>query len=196
MSCVSGQSRPQWPHPWRAAGRDRAGDPPDHTAVPRDPLGQSRRTGERRHDGAATRPSSHPMAALVGDASSRAVPHRSGRPGRCSIRSSGRLEENRELVRYLAGLLVFLGLLGTFWGLIDTVNSVGRIIGSLRTGAEAAVLFDELKSSLAAHLSPEWACPFRPLCSGSQGRWFSASSISRPDRRRTGSTRSSRIGSR
>ena len=41
-----------------------------------------------------------------------------------------RLDESREIVRYLAGLLVFLGLLGTFWGLIDTVGSVGRIISS------------------------------------------------------------------
>lgn len=66
---------------------------------------------------------------------------------------SARLEENRELVRYLAGLLVFLGLLGTFWGLIETVNSVGRIIGSLRGGSDASVLFDDLKTQLAAPLS-------------------------------------------
>src|SRR5918998_3053741 len=63
-----------------------------------------------------------------------------------------RLDESREIVRYLAGLLVFLGLLGTFWGLIETVGSVGRIIGSLRTGQDAAVLFDELKNSLAGPL--------------------------------------------
>jgi hypothetical protein len=63
-----------------------------------------------------------------------------------------RLDESREIVRYLAGLLVFLGLLGTFWGLIDTVGSVGRIISSLRTGQDSAVLFDELKNSLAGPL--------------------------------------------
>ena len=63
-----------------------------------------------------------------------------------------RLDESREIVRYLAGLLVFLGLLGTFWGLIDTVGSVGRIISSLRTGQDTAVLFDELKNSLAGPL--------------------------------------------
>ncbi|HVL19762.1 MAG TPA: hypothetical protein VM422_02065, partial [Amaricoccus sp.] len=66
---------------------------------------------------------------------------------------AARLDENRELVRYLAGLLVFLGLLGTFWGLIDTVGSVGKVIQSMRTGAEAGALFDELKSGLAAPLS-------------------------------------------
>jgi MotA/TolQ/ExbB proton channel family protein len=66
---------------------------------------------------------------------------------------AARLDENREIVRYLAGLLVFLGLLGTFWGLIETVSSIGRIIASLRTGGDAAVLFDELKSALAQPLS-------------------------------------------
>lgn len=66
---------------------------------------------------------------------------------------AARLDESREIVRYLTGLLVFLGLLGTFWGLIETVGSVGRIIQTLRTGSEAAVLFDELKTALAAPLS-------------------------------------------
>ena len=65
---------------------------------------------------------------------------------------AARLDESRELVRYLAGLLVFLGLLGTFWGLIETVGSVGKVIQTMRTGADAGVLFDELKSGLAAPL--------------------------------------------
>lgn len=64
-----------------------------------------------------------------------------------------RLDDGREVLRYLAGLLVFLGLLGTFWGLLDTVSSVGNVIRSLRTGAEAGVLFDELKAGLAAPLA-------------------------------------------
>ena len=64
-----------------------------------------------------------------------------------------RLDDGREVLRYLAGLLVFLGLLGTFWGLLDTVSSVGNVIKSLRTGAEAGVLFDELKAGLAAPLA-------------------------------------------
>ncbi|WP_375458055.1 MotA/TolQ/ExbB proton channel family protein [uncultured Enterovirga sp.] len=93
-----------------------------------------------------------PVAALIGDPRSRAT--LSVATMRSMLDSiSARLDENRELVRYLAGLLVFLGLLGTFWGLIDTVNSVGRIIGSLRTGAEASILFDELKTALAAPLA-------------------------------------------
>lgn len=64
-----------------------------------------------------------------------------------------RLDDGREVLHYLAGLLVFLGLLGTFWGLLDTVSSVGGVIRGLRTGAEAGVLFDELKAGLAAPLA-------------------------------------------
>lgn len=64
-----------------------------------------------------------------------------------------RLDEGRDLLRYLAGLLVFLGLLGTFWGLLETVSSVGGVINTLRTGAEAGVLFEELKSGLSAPLA-------------------------------------------
>ena len=43
----------------------------------------------------------------------------------------GRLVENREISRYLVGLLIFLGLLGTFWGLLKTIGSVGDVIGGL-----------------------------------------------------------------
>ncbi len=64
-----------------------------------------------------------------------------------------RLDDGREVLRYLAGLLVFLGLLGTFWGLLETVGSVGGVINSLRTGAEAGVLFDELKAGLSRPLA-------------------------------------------
>jgi len=92
-----------------------------------------------------------PMAALIGNRSSRSF--MSVTAMRSLLDSVGaRLDESREIVRYLAGLLVFLGLLGTFWGLIDTVGSVGRIISSLRTGQDTAVLFDELKNSLAGPL--------------------------------------------
>ncbi|WID98069.1 MotA/TolQ/ExbB proton channel family protein [Bosea vestrisii] len=64
-----------------------------------------------------------------------------------------RLDDGREVLRYIAGLLVFLGLLGTFWGLLDTISSIGNVIKSLRTGAESGVLFDELKTGLAAPLA-------------------------------------------
>jgi hypothetical protein len=52
----------------------------------------------------------------------------------------------------MTGLLVFLGLLGTFWGLIDTVGSVGKVIDGLKVGGDAGALFDTLKEGLAAPL--------------------------------------------
>jgi len=64
-----------------------------------------------------------------------------------------RLDESRETTRYLVGLLVFLGLLGTFWGLMQTVQSVGLTINSLNpSGTESGVLFEELKTGLSAPL--------------------------------------------
>ncbi len=44
---------------------------------------------------------------------------------------SSRLDENREILRYMIGLLVFLGLLGTFWGLLQTISSVSSVINTL-----------------------------------------------------------------
>jgi hypothetical protein len=64
-----------------------------------------------------------------------------------------RLDEARDISRYMTGLLVFLGLLGTFWGLIETVGSVGRVIDGLKVGGDAGALFDTLKEGLAAPLS-------------------------------------------
>ena len=63
-----------------------------------------------------------------------------------------RLDEARDISRYMTGLLVFLGLLGTFWGLIDTVGSVGKVIDGLKVGGDAGALFDTLKEGLAAPL--------------------------------------------
>jgi hypothetical protein len=65
----------------------------------------------------------------------------------------GRLDEARDTGRYLVGLLVFLGLLGTFWGLLDTIQSVGKAITALDPkGGDSVTVFDELKSGLAAPL--------------------------------------------
>jgi hypothetical protein len=64
-----------------------------------------------------------------------------------------RLDEARDTGRYLVGLLVFLGLLGTFWGLLDTISSVGRAISAIDMRASDSVtVFDELKNGLAAPL--------------------------------------------
>ena len=64
-----------------------------------------------------------------------------------------RLDEARDTSRYLTGLLIFLGLLGTFWGLLTTVGSIGGILNSLQSGGDAAVMFDDLKNNLARPLS-------------------------------------------
>src|SRR5258707_4592185 len=42
-----------------------------------------------------------------------------------------RLDEARDISRYMTGLLVFLSLLGTFWGPIETVGSVCQVIEGL-----------------------------------------------------------------
>jgi hypothetical protein len=63
-----------------------------------------------------------------------------------------RLDEARDISRYMTGLLVFLGLLGTFWGLIETVGSVGKVIDGLKVGGDSGALFDTLKEGLAAPL--------------------------------------------
>ncbi|MSO73642.1 MAG: flagellar motor protein MotA [Alphaproteobacteria bacterium] len=65
-----------------------------------------------------------------------------------------RLDESRELARYMIGLMIFLGLLGTFWGLLGTVNSVGDVINGLTmSGQDINVMFGELKSGLEKPLS-------------------------------------------
>jgi hypothetical protein len=93
-----------------------------------------------------------PMAAILGGE----------RTGRMSISQqtmrhlldsiATRLDEARDISRYMTGLLVFLGLLGTFWGLIETVGSVGNVIDGLKVGGDAGALFDTLKEGLAAPL--------------------------------------------
>ena len=64
-----------------------------------------------------------------------------------------RLDEGRELNRYLVGLLVFLGLLGTFWGLLQTVHSISGVIDSMKTGVDTTSMFDDLKSGLSAPIA-------------------------------------------
>ncbi len=65
-----------------------------------------------------------------------------------------RLNETRETSRYLIGVLVFLGLLGTFYGLLETVRSVGGVIGGLNVGGnDLARAFANLKSGLESPLA-------------------------------------------
>ena len=64
-----------------------------------------------------------------------------------------RLDESRDISRYLIGLLVFLGLLGTFWGLLATIGSIGDTIQSLDPGTgDTNDVLDALKSGLKAPL--------------------------------------------
>jgi len=66
---------------------------------------------------------------------------------------SGRLNESHEISRYLIALLVFLGLLGTFWGLLGTINAVGDAVSNLAIGSgDPAAMFAQLKEGLRAPL--------------------------------------------
>jgi len=65
-----------------------------------------------------------------------------------------RLAESREISRYLIGLLIFLGLLGTFWGLLQTIASVGDVIGDLSIeSGDLALVFNDLQTGLEAPLT-------------------------------------------
>ena len=67
---------------------------------------------------------------------------------------SARLDESRDISRYQIGLLIFLGLLGTFWGLLETIGSVSQVINGLSVGeGDLVVVFDELKAGLAAPMA-------------------------------------------
>src|SRR6185437_3880095 len=94
-----------------------------------------------------------PMATMLG----------AGRGGRVSLSAvslrtlldgiSTRLDETRETSRYLIGVLVFLGLLGTFYGLLETVQSVKGVLGGLSVGGgDAAAAFADLKARLETPL--------------------------------------------
>lgn len=64
-----------------------------------------------------------------------------------------RLSESRDISRYLIGLLIFLGLLGTFWGLLRTVGAVGGVIGGLTIeSGDLGDVFSNLKTGLEAPL--------------------------------------------
>lgn len=94
-----------------------------------------------------------PMATMLGD----------GARGRMSLSTlsmtslldsiSSRLDEAREISRYLTGLLIFLGLLGTFWGLLVTINSVQDTIQGLSAAGDTAALFGDFIDGLQAPLS-------------------------------------------
>ncbi|MDQ2801666.1 MAG: flagellar motor protein MotA [Pseudomonadota bacterium] len=100
-----------------------------------------------------------PMASMLAS-------RESGRPGQARFTLStiatrslldsiaSRLDESRELARYMTGLLIFLGLLGTFWGLLRTVGAVSDVIHNMTIGSsDLTQLFEQLKSGLAKPLN-------------------------------------------
>jgi hypothetical protein len=112
----------------------------------------------RRRDGAAATATPPrllaPMATMLGE-------RRGGRVSLSAIAMRSlldgiatRLDEARELSRYFIGLLVFLGLLGTFYGLLETLRSVGGVINNLSVGGgDVARAFNDLKNGLNAPIA-------------------------------------------
>ena len=94
-----------------------------------------------------------PMVTMLGDQPSER------RLSTLSMRSlldgiATRLSESREVARYLIGLLIFLGLLGTFWGLLQTISAVGDTIHNLRVDTnDPAEMFRSLQAGLSAPLA-------------------------------------------
>lgn len=111
----------------------------------------------------APRPTGQPPRLMASAAT--LLGERSGRSGQIHLSATAmqtlldgvatRMDEARETTRYMVGLLVFLGLLGTFWGLMETINSVGDVISNLQIGSDGDLTdsFAALKSGLQAPLS-------------------------------------------
>ena len=96
-----------------------------------------------------------PVAAALGERERRGRASLSSLSMRHFLDSiSARMDETRDITRYQTGLLIFLGLLGTFWGLIETINAVGLVLNDLTlVGDDMALMFDGLKTGLAAPIS-------------------------------------------
>ena len=93
-----------------------------------------------------------PMAAMLGESSDRL--RLSPMATRAVLDGvATRLDEGRELTRYMIGLLIFLGLLGTFWGLLETIGAVAdAIVGLQATAGDATEMFSRLKASIEGPL--------------------------------------------
>jgi hypothetical protein len=94
-----------------------------------------------------------PMATMLGERKGRLT--LSATATRALLDTIGaRLDEGRDIARYLIGLMILLGLLGTFYGLMLTVGSVGDVVGRLTMGGgDAANAFEDLKRGLSAPLA-------------------------------------------
>ena len=88
-----------------------------------------------------------PMATMLGDkAGTKTISTHTLRAILDSVGS--RLDEARETARYLTGLLIFLGLLGTFWGLLQTVASLSTVLAALKTSGEGTASLSDLVNGL------------------------------------------------
>jgi len=93
-----------------------------------------------------------PMAAMLGDKLEIKISSIAMRSILDGVAS--RLDEQREISRYTVGLLVFLGLLGTFWGLLDTLGAIRGVISDISVGGgNISAVFDDLKTGLEKPLS-------------------------------------------
>ena len=96
-----------------------------------------------------------PIAAVLGERQRRSRAALSALSLRHLLDSiSNRLDENRDIGGYLRNLLIFLGLLGTFWGLIQAIGSIGGVISGLTVGTgDFAAVFNEFKAGLLQPLT-------------------------------------------
>ena len=98
-------------------------------------------------------PMANMLAPRAGDAEGRRLTLSSATTRGLLDSLASRLDESRELSRYTTSLLIFLGLLGTFWGLLLTVSSVSDVISGLSVGSgDINAMFEQLKSGLARPL--------------------------------------------
>jgi hypothetical protein len=93
-----------------------------------------------------------PLASLLRSRRGMTISNSSSRSIQESVES--RIEESRDITRYLINLLVFLGLLGTFWGLATTVPAVVDTIRSLapQEGESGLDVFGKLMKGLESQL--------------------------------------------
>ncbi|MFZ1428384.1 MAG: flagellar motor protein MotA [Geminicoccaceae bacterium] len=91
-----------------------------------------------------------PIAAVLGERQRRSRTALTAVSLRHLLDSIGsRLDENRDISAYLRNLLIFLGLLGTFWGLIQAIGAIGGVISSLTVGSgDFVAVFNEFKAGL------------------------------------------------
>ncbi len=149
------QSVPELLHPRRAGGRRALSASGRSIRLNADiSWVENFRTGGHRVSSAQPRLLA-PMAAMLRDKTG----------GKLSLSASSmrslldgiqsRLDESREISRYLTSLLIFLGLLGTFWGLLGTIDSVAAAITGMKvgTGGDPASMFESLKQSLEGPLA-------------------------------------------